>query len=85
MRVKMRDSRRKLAWEMDFWKTKGGLKKTGRKAMKNVLGWMVVAMVNMTPRLKCYPVVFQEESDEFPVPCVEALLLCVNVLVRFLF
>lgn len=53
--------------------------------MKNVLGWMVVAMVNMTPRLKCYPVVFQEESDEFPVPCVEALLLCVNVLVRFLF
>lgn len=53
--------------------------------MKNVLGWMVVAMVNMTPYLKCHPIVYQEESDEFPVPCVEVLLLCVNVLVRFLF
>lgn len=53
--------------------------------MKNISGWGMVVMVNMTSYLKCHPIVFQEESDEFPVPCVEALLLCVNVLVRFLF
>lgn len=53
--------------------------------MKNISGLEVLVMVNMTSNLKCHPIVFQEESDEFPLPCVEALLLCVNVLVRFLF
>lgn len=53
--------------------------------MKDVLGRMVDAVVNVAPYFKCHPIVFQEDLDEFPVPCVGALLLCVNVLVRFLF
>lgn len=52
--------------------------------MKNISGWRVVVMVNMTSYLKCHPIVFQEEY-EFPLPCVEALFLCVNVFVKFLF
>lgn len=69
---------------MDFWKPDRGIKnQTGGNEL--VLDWMVVTMVNVAPYLKCHPIIFQEESDEFPVPCVEALHLCINALVRFLF
>lgn len=69
---------------MGFWMTKSGLKNQAGGYEKYL--WMgVVVMVNMTSYLKCHPIVFQEESDEFSMHCVEALLLCVNVLVRFLF
>lgn len=51
--------------------------------MKNLLAWMAVAMVNVMSYLKCHPIVFQEEADEVPVLCV--VLLCVNILTRFLF
>lgn len=54
-----------------------------QEVMENVLGWLFVVMVNVT--LKCHPIDFQEEAGEFPVPCVEALLLCVSVSVRFPF
>lgn len=59
--------------------------KTRQEVTENVLGWMVVAVVGRPPCLVCLPIVFQEESGEFPVPCVEALLRGVNVLMRFLF
>lgn len=54
----------------------GRAKPNRQEVMGNVLGWLAVATVNVT--LKCHPI-------DFPVPCAEALLLCVSVSVRFLF